>query len=517
MDIEIGPARTALCSKMVRVFADKLCEPAACETSVQIGFFFDGTENNANSHRASRSHTNIARLAAAYPKIPDLNIRSVYIPAVGTSFDQLAIEEGDEWFGPAFGVGCEIRMHYACAMLLNTLYRTLMSRDLFPIESNHQMRGLCGSWAQSEDDKEDISLQLLSSHGVMLQHATRISKVKIKQCIIDVFGFSRGAATARAFCNRLKNQMQGTYFGIPLTFRFLGLFDTVSAAGLGGRTGWAAPKNLVVPKDVQNCVHMVAMHELRSNFPVELIDPTSPHWLELAYPGAHSDVGGGYRPGQLGVPYRTPSIERESLQLSQVALHHMYALARAAGVPLRIQVRSDFLINPRLEQDYDQFITHLGEQKRRLYEWLEHYLLWRWQSRDIYRASSQVKAASDSDRRIMLDHHQWFIDQASLISGKIGISERLKRLYIPWHSPKRAIQHLSLSDEAKTIYRRVARAKPLPPSISNFFDCYVHDSLAGFNRQILEPEGYWRYRRAFRGSDERFIAANSVDEAATIA
>ncbi|HEY4664276.1 MAG TPA: DUF2235 domain-containing protein, partial [Comamonas sp.] len=47
------------------------------------------------------------------------------------------------------------------------------------------------------------------------------------------------------------------------------------------------------------CVHYVAAHELRFSFPVDLIrkdGKLNSKWLEKTYPGAHSDVGGGYEP-----------------------------------------------------------------------------------------------------------------------------------------------------------------------------------------------------------------------------
>jgi hypothetical protein len=55
--------------------------------------------------------------------------------------------------------------------------------------------------------------------------------------LIDVFGFSRGAAAARAFVNqlhRIGRLSPGAFGGIALRVRFIGLFDTVGSIGLPG-------------------------------------------------------------------------------------------------------------------------------------------------------------------------------------------------------------------------------------------------------------------------------------------
>nr|WP_229612989.1 DUF2235 domain-containing protein [Pseudomonas syringae] len=54
--------------------------------------------------------------------------------------------------------------------------------------------------------------------------------------------------------------------------------------------------------------------------------------LEVIYPGVHSDLGGGYPPGDQG-----KAIGRDDrFLLSQIALNEMYADAFAHGAPLKI-------------------------------------------------------------------------------------------------------------------------------------------------------------------------------------
>ena len=89
-------------------------------------------------------------------------------------------------------------------------------------------------------------------------------------------------------------------------------------------------------------MHLVAAHEQRSCFPVDSIrrkaDADDPHCpstyrqgtAEYIYPGMHSDVGGGYPPGDQG-----RAAEGGHLVLSQIALHHMYSEAYKIGAPLQ--------------------------------------------------------------------------------------------------------------------------------------------------------------------------------------
>jgi hypothetical protein len=109
-----------------------------------------------------------------------------------------------------------------------------------------------------------------------LQSKLMHAKPRVKECFIDIFGFSRGAAEARVFTSWLNQILDvGKFAGVPLHFRFLGIIDTVASAGFfsgivggvvggdGGHSGWAHHESLAIPESVKNCVHMVAMHELR--------------------------------------------------------------------------------------------------------------------------------------------------------------------------------------------------------------------------------------------------------------
>jgi len=123
-----------------------------------------------------------------------------------------------------------------------------------------------------------------------------------------VFGFSRGAATARLFCSYL--QRRGLKLGeeqIKPKITFLGVYDTVPAAinrGISntGRyqldvnydswsTFWQTETKM--PEIVEKAVHLVAVDEQRVQFRPTLFDKDD-RVTEIWCAGNHSDVGGGY-------------------------------------------------------------------------------------------------------------------------------------------------------------------------------------------------------------------------------
>lgn len=128
----------------------------------------------------------------------------------------------------------------------------------------------------------------------------------------DVFGFSRGAAAARHFANRVMEQdpaiaraiaegLRGDYYDGKASgeVRFIGLFDTVAAIGgisnffdINGRSNPHVKLELR-PSVAKKVFQITAMNEYRFNFSLNSIKGM---WPELALPGAHSDIGGGYNP-----------------------------------------------------------------------------------------------------------------------------------------------------------------------------------------------------------------------------
>ncbi|HGS6803843.1 TPA: DUF2235 domain-containing protein, partial [Klebsiella variicola subsp. variicola] len=82
--------------------------------------------------------------------------------------------------------------------------------------------------------------------------------------------------------------------------------------------------------------HLVSGHEQRLCFPLDSVRRANgkypPCAIEVVYPGMHSDIGGGYPPGDQG----KANGEDDALLLSQVVLHDLYASAFAFGAPLKV-------------------------------------------------------------------------------------------------------------------------------------------------------------------------------------
>ncbi|MDK7838967.1 phospholipase effector Tle1 domain-containing protein, partial [Klebsiella pneumoniae] len=72
---------------------------------------------------------------------------------------------------------------------------------------------------------------------------------------------------------------------------------------------------------IKKCVHLVSGHEQRLCFPLDSVRRANgkypPCAREVVYPGMHSDIGGGYPPGEQG----KANGEDDSLLLSQIVLH----------------------------------------------------------------------------------------------------------------------------------------------------------------------------------------------------
>ena len=165
---------------------------------------------------------------------------------------------------------------------------------------------------------------------------------------VDIIGFSRGAAQARAFANRLVASTRDDWYQYQtkdgdgkavtrcqkLNFRFMGLFDTVLSTNKSGLM-----YQLAVPDTFTYVAQAIALNEYRGSavhpylsvgaFPGESIMPGaySPveqpgkTRIERGFIGAHADIGGGFA-------------ENEK-ELAQVALAWMVMQAEAAGVKMK--------------------------------------------------------------------------------------------------------------------------------------------------------------------------------------
>lgn len=355
-------------------------QPTICRQILWLSFFFDGTGNNRMADEGMLKHSNVARLYRAHKRnSPEEGIFSVYIPGVGTYFSEI----GDDG-GSALGLGCgamgEERLNFAL-------------------------------------DQFDAFLEAPLARANAPGNA-------IQEINIAVFGFSRGAALARAFVNIIMERrciLRGDKWALRtgswrVRFRFLGLFDTVASVGLpmssnttglreaysgdiagmiakrlknykatrpaalaftegttasadpapgdeNGHRGWGG--RLMIHETVEEVRHFVAAHEIRNSFPLDSVSAVlnsriskPSHFYESLYPGAHSDVGGGYAPGEgaKGI--------RPSEKLSLIPLRHMYDFALRQGVPMLAEWtplnKEDFDTDPKMCETYDSYLKAIG-------------------------------------------------------------------------------------------------------------------------------------------------------------
>lgn len=136
------------------------------------------------------------------------------------------------------------------------------------------------------------------------------------EVFIDIVGFSRGAAMARDFSNRVAERMRNKQWGEKtgcVEINFMGLWDTVAQFGLNGAFNglW----KLDIPAEAQNVFQAVALNEHRALFPGESIG----RGIQLGFIGSHADIGGGYGTGDL----------------SDVALNWIYEQAKASGIEMK--------------------------------------------------------------------------------------------------------------------------------------------------------------------------------------
>ncbi len=147
---------------------------------------------------------------------------------------------------------------------------------------------------------------------------------------IYIFGFSRGAATARLLASKI--QKEGIPYKIKISFRssvnketnvveqrvekyqvaskkppfstdieFLGVWDTVAALGAWtnfmkflGINKTNIFQDFHIAPNIKKAVHLVAIDETRSIFSAALMNYKENVTHEVWFPGVHSDIGGSY-------------------------------------------------------------------------------------------------------------------------------------------------------------------------------------------------------------------------------
>jgi len=340
----------------------------SCQKEIRFGLFFDGTGNNRfTDEKKTRVYlkrlnvdnydsqqlqkitsylSNVAKLFLLFDENNENSLYKEYIPGVGTPFSEN--EEGNpnegagSILGSALGYGGNARLCYA----FWRLYSIIMNKEGLENGIN---------WEQSKrpdkiENNVDTFPEYLNKHlreTIEKSGKKRKKTSKVSKIILYVFGFSRGAAEARSFVNRL-SRLSGSspeqlkFGGIDVEVKFMGIFDTVASVGMvdiksfrgngilprwfgslvDGHWSWASPENLVVPDNIR-CVHYIAGNEARACFPLTMTEHQGNHTLKL-YPGAHSDVGGGYG-----------FMEQGKYDMSVIPGREMYDEAISGGTPFK--------------------------------------------------------------------------------------------------------------------------------------------------------------------------------------
>ncbi|EFB2838764.1 MULTISPECIES: T6SS phospholipase effector Tle1-like catalytic domain-containing protein [Escherichia] len=277
--------------------------------TITIGMFFDGTGNNV---------FNIDKRLLSTCTDMDVGVKEVDAESCIHKLDMSSNEAGSylgyysniHWLNKLYAIDGQVisdKTLYQQAIYIQGIGTAKDKEDsLIGMGIGEVFEGVVDKVNEGISQISDAIWRVFSSD----------SKVDyaIEKIQFDVFGFSRGAAAARHFSNRVKNGDKSiqqaitkglngrNQHGKPTgEIRFLGLFDTVCAVGsvsdLFDVHGGVNPGiELALSKDIaQKVFQIAAMHECRYNFSLNSIKEA---WPELTLPGVHSDIGGGYNPNE---------------------------------------------------------------------------------------------------------------------------------------------------------------------------------------------------------------------------
>ncbi|MGA6149623.1 MULTISPECIES: phospholipase effector Tle1 domain-containing protein [unclassified Stenotrophomonas] len=423
-------------------------EGTAAAVPLQIGLFFDGTRNNADNLRhASRPPgsttpaprppairaddaspyqsrltssysnglTNIARLHGLYPDhrgtghpaAGPLSL-AIYIEGVGTRTGK-----DDDLMGLAFGVGrtgVRAKVHRALDVLLPDALRTLARQPRLPA----------------------------------------IAAVRV-----DLFGYSRGAAAARDAVNRLarpegaawlREQLVRAGLALAPAFpgqarrvRFVGLLDTVVAVDRRQRD--QLPEVALAADCADTVLQLTARDEHREHFALTSVAP--PH-EEIALPGVHANIGGGYDQTVEGPKLLTRP-------LGQILDDH--GLADGATPPLSLLRASDVHRRAQAQCRQWQATLSLGDEA----VWVDVWHQWQQQrragSRSVRLLPTLHVYAAVVLRRSIDPRYQW-------IALRL-LHQRAAAAGVPWRATPDQDPALALPAPLLPIAARLLAGQPL--------------------------------------------------------
>lgn len=362
-----------------------------CCHDVKLAMFFDGTNNNLDADIGNRKHSNVARLFRAHPENDPINaLFKIYIPGVGTYMKEIGDPGGT--LGLAFSRYSQARLDWAKEEISRLL---LEDAHYAPSDIRHIRLALFGFSRGATLARVFANKLLADCTPVNGERCLSIKGTKVPLQIYFMglmdtvasvgrpasfsFGSATQAATDWLTFTLPARRRDGERSSLrrhdePLSVDGNGLqriawgnapganpAQATVGDNTNGHEGVVAQYGLAIPAApfVEKCLHFVAAHEIRNSFPLDSVRQGRsypPNCTEVLYPGSHSDVGGGYMPGEQG------KSSFEDRLLSQVPLLHMHRAAIEAGVPLQaigsftnLDVDRDYRISEQLITDFNRY------------------------------------------------------------------------------------------------------------------------------------------------------------------
>lgn len=464
-----------------------------CRDVIHIAVFFDGTGNHKDADTPNSKWSNVARLfqsalACAQLDRGSRTIYPIYISGVGTPYNGKAVnwlsKAGvwlqDGFLGMGVGTGGDRRLEQGDDTVNDRL------RDVL-IANARTLGGTVQKYAEANSAKSFADV-----NAVLGKHRL------IKIINLSIFGFSRGAALARAFSNRViaKCEVNGDelcYGGYPIRLNFMGVFDTVASFGVPSqniRTPFGE-RDLIVSPKIERCVHYVAAHEVRFSFPVDLIRKNGKlagEWVEKVYPGVHSDVGGGYEPLSQGIDNN----------YARIPMRDMMAEAKVGGVRMLAydDVRTTFNVmfterfecKVQTETAYAAYMAACGATSGTIENQMKQHL------KTFYSACGTMHRKgmqTPGERRRNEDKYKYL--------GPKGMAWEISK----YRAAAKAGGWVRFGDLDANAYAQYVKPEEwqieawdasAPDGAVEFVAKYVHDSKVDFLANLAEPFSYFKAR-----------------------
>lgn len=299
---------------------------------LRIGMFFDGTRNNA--HNLARDRPQLPQPRPAQLRADD---DSTYQSRLTSSYDN-----GLTNIARLQQLYPDSRLEVLAAPSLSLYVEGVGTRD----DADDDLIGLAfGIGASGVRAKVQRALQVLLPAALATHWRQPLRRVQL-----DLFGYSRGAAAARDVANQLQQwdrerwrqlllasglACSADFAPASLLLRFIGLFDTVVSVN-GGRAD-ERPQVQLRAGIAAQVLQLSARDEHRQHYPLTSV---APPFAEIALPGVHANIGGGYNQTEEG-PKLLSRPRRQQLRRAAVADYQTPPLAVLQATTAYAEAQAD--------------------------------------------------------------------------------------------------------------------------------------------------------------------------------